>query len=273
MRFGASTLFLGERSITEALEAIARLGYASAELWMDHFRSAGQRPATIARHSRTLGLNLTLHAASYDLNIISTNPGIRRESRRQVRSSFELAAVLGASLVVVHPGALSSSKGDRTAAWQSLEETVSLFDAWAEKDGVRVGIENMEKRNKEIFVSPEDVARLFEHPRRSIRLTLDLAHMATVMDPSSYLREIKADWIGHVHLSDNSPAATHLPLGRGQLRVVELVEALSHVYDGIISLEGFNPGEGEALLAHNMAYLRQHGLVEAQRCIEKAGEA
>jgi len=103
MKFGASTVFLKEKPVTEALEAIARLGYASAELWMDHYRSAAQRPATIARHCRTLGLELTLHAASYDLNIISTNPGIRRESRRQIRSCFRLAAALETRLVVVHP--------------------------------------------------------------------------------------------------------------------------------------------------------------------------
>jgi len=76
----------------------------------------------------------------------------------------------------------------------------------------------MEKRNREIFVSPEDVARLFAYPWHSIRLTLDLAHTATLMNPLSYLKEINTDWIGHVHLSDNSPSTTHLPLGEANCR-------------------------------------------------------
>jgi sugar phosphate isomerase/epimerase len=170
-----------------------------------------------------------------------------------------MAAAVGAIVVVVHPGALSSSKGDRSVAWQSLEETVALLDEWAKEEGVKVGLENMEKRAKEIFVFPEDVARLFSHSWKNVRLTLDLAHTATVMDPVSYLNQMRTEWVCHVHFSDNTPSTTHLPLGQGQLRVVEILESLSHIYDGIVSLEGYSPGEGEKLLIHNMEYLRRHG--------------
>jgi len=38
------------------------------------------------------------------------------------------------------------------------------------------------------------------------------------------------------------------------------VKALSRVYSGIVSLEGYTPGQGERLLAENMAYLRRHKL-------------
>jgi len=38
------------------------------------------------------------------------------------------------------------------------------------------------------------------------------------MDPASYLKQIRSEWICHVHLSDNAPSATHLPLGRGNLQ-------------------------------------------------------
>jgi len=260
MIFGASTYFLKERSVTEALDVIARLGYGSAEIWMEHYWSAGQRPATIACHARSLGLNLTLHAASYDVNCISTNPGIRRESRRQLRSSLHLAAALGASVVVVHPGQLSSSRGDRSEAWKSLEEIVVMLDDWADEDEVCVGVENMEKKANQILLLPQDLARLFARSWRHVRLTLDLAHTQTLMDPASYLKQIRSEWICHVHLSDNAPSATHLPLGRGHLQVTKILKALGRVYDGIVSLEGYTPGQGERLLAENMAYLRRHKL-------------
>jgi sugar phosphate isomerase/epimerase len=263
MIFGASTYFLKERPVTGALDVIARLGYGSAEIWMEHYGSAGQRPTTIARRARTLGLNLTVHAASYDVNCISTNPGIRRESRRQVRSSLKLGAALGARVVVVHPGGLSSARDDRSEAWQALEEMVSLLDDWADEEGVPVGIENMEKKTDQILLLPQDLARLFARPWRHVRLTLDVAHTQTLMDPLSYLKQIKGEWIGHVHLSDNTPAATHLPLGKGDLAVPKVLKALGRVYDGTVSLEGYSPGEGERLLAENMAYLRKHKLAPA----------
>ena len=262
MRFGASTYFLRERSVTEALEEIARLGYASAEIWMEHYWSARQRPRTIARRARALGLNLTLHAASHDVNIISANTGIRRESRQQIKTGIELAAALGASIVVVHPGTLSSARGDVGQAWLRLEEVVGLLDHWALERGLWIGLENMEKRSGEIFMIPQDISRIFSHPWKRTRLTLDLAHTQTHMAPSAFLAQVRPEWIGHVHLSDNSPSKTHLPFGHGQLPVPEVLRALEKVYEGIVSLEGYVPGEGESLLAHNMAYLRTHGFVQ-----------
>ena len=260
MIFGASTYFLKERSVTAALEAIARLGYASAEIWMEHVRTAAQRPAAIARRARALDLGLTIHAASYDLNILSINPGIRRESLRQVRAALRLAAAVGARTVTVHPGKLSTERADRESAWQRLEQTAAQLDDWAAETGVWVGLENMEKGSREIFCLPRDAARLFARPRRRLGLTLDLAHTRTCGDPFQYLSEIRPEWIGHIHLSDSSDAATHLPLGCGVLPIAAMLAALSGSYSGVVSLEGYRPGEGERLLAANMAYLQRHGL-------------
>lgn len=265
MRFGASTYFLRERSVTDALECIARLGYASAEIWMEHYWSARQRPRTIARRAHALGLRLTLHAASHDVNILSTNAGIRRESLRQIQAGLDLAAALGASVVVVHPGRLSSARGDTAQAWLRLEETVELMDGWAAPRELCIGLENMEKKPGEIFMTPSDLARIFGQPRARVRLALDLAHTQTHMHPVAFLQQVRPEWIGHVHLSDNSPSKTHLPLGRGELPVPEVLRALGEVYEGSVSLEGHVPGEGEATLAHNMAYLREHGFLRAER--------
>jgi sugar phosphate isomerase/epimerase len=256
---------LKEQSVTDALEAIARLGYQSAEIWMEHYWSARQRPRTIARVARTLGLGLTLHAASHDVNIISANAGIRRESRQQMKAGIDLAAALEASIVVVHPGSLSSSRGDTGHAWHRLEETVGLLDGWAAERNVWIGLENMERKSGEIFMTPPDIARIFSRTWKRTRLTLDLAHTQTHMDPLAFLKQVRPEWIGHVHLSDNSPSKTHLPFGRGELPVPEVLRALAGVYDGIVSLEGYVPGEGEAVLAHNMAYLREHGLFRVGR--------
>jgi sugar phosphate isomerase/epimerase len=259
MQFGASTYFLQERSVTEALDVIARLGYATAEIWMEHYWSSGERPRTIGRRARALGLGLTVHAASHDVNILSSNPGICRVSKQQIRSSMKLAREIGATVVVVHPGMLSASRGDSTAAWEKLLETTSMLDDWAQEEDLMVGLENMEKRRKEIFALPQDLGRLFNHSWQKVRLTLDLAHMQTHMDALTYLRQIQPQWICHIHLSDNDPTTTHLPLGHGQLPISDLLNDLRTHYDGIISLEGYVPGEGERILTENMAYLRRLG--------------
>jgi sugar phosphate isomerase/epimerase len=256
MRFGASTYFVKELSVTGALALIARLGYDTAEIWMEHALAAGQRAATIARQAGALGIGLTVHAASYDLNPLSINRGIRHESFRQIEAACRFASAVGAPFVTVHPGRLSTARQGRENGWQRLEELAARLDDWAGRYGVGLGIENMENEKGEIFCLPEDVAALFKTPYRCLRLTLDLAHARTFMDPVAYLGQIRTEWIGHVHLSGNSAAATHLPLGEGRMEIRPLLAALGRVYAGIVSLEGYRPGEGESLLRRNRDFLR-----------------
>ncbi len=261
MRFSSSTWFLGERSVKEALEVIARCGFTAAEVWMEHLWRTGEPPEEVKERARTLGMQLSLHGASYDLNIASANLGIRQESLRQVHESIVTAARLGAMVVVLHPGRLSASRGSVDDCWQWLTEAVALMDQWAGQEGVRVGLEAMEKRPKEIYVSPADVRRMLSKGWSNVGLTLDIAHTYTLMDPLDYMAQLDNAWISHVHLSDSSAKGVHVPLGRGQLDVAAALTGLSQRYQGLVNLEGYVPGRGEETICHNFAYLRSLGWV------------
>ena len=112
MRFGTSTWFFQEYPVIEALKHIWDCGFHAAEIWMEHLWKPEQSTKEIIRYAQDLGMELTLHSSSYDLNITSTNPGIRQESLRQVKQSILIGKQLGVKTVVVHPGHLSSSKGN-----------------------------------------------------------------------------------------------------------------------------------------------------------------
>ncbi|CCU83876.1 hypothetical protein [Mesotoga sp. HF07.pep.5.2.highcov] len=51
-----------------------------------------------------LVLKRTVNSPSRDVNITSSNPGIRRESMQQSIEALEIAAQLEAIVVTVHPG-------------------------------------------------------------------------------------------------------------------------------------------------------------------------
>jgi len=259
MRFGSSTLFFQERSVREALQSIARCGFQAAEVWMEHLWWTGEAPEEVAQWARRLGLELSLHGASYDLNIASTNQGIRQESLRQVEESIITAARLGAETVVLHPGRLSSSRDSMDECWERLEEAVALIDGWADREGIRIGLEAMEKRFKEVYVTPADVRRLLSKGWTNIGLTLDIAHAYTLMDPVDYIAQLDNQWITHVHLSDSAAEAVHVPLGRGQLDIAAALRALGERYDGLVSLEGYVPDRGEETVRSNLAYLQHLG--------------
>jgi sugar phosphate isomerase/epimerase len=256
---GCATTFLKAYSVSEALDTIARCGYAAAEVWIEHLENTGESPQALARQAKSLGLILTVHAASYDLNPTSSNLGIALESSRQIEASLATSAELGAKLVVVHPGRRSSSRDRLEDFWPKLIGWVADLDQAADRLGVDVGLELMENRPKEIFMLPEHATQLMETDWKKIRLTIDVAHMNTYGDAARYLRDLNPAWIAHVHLSDNAPWQTHLPLGTGELDIPAVLYALQEVYTGIVSLEGYVLGKGESLLKQNMAYLKQIG--------------
>jgi len=259
MRFGSSTLLLQERSVCEALEGIARCGFQAAEVWIEHLWRTGESPEKVARWARALELELSLHGASYDVNISSTNPGIRRESLCQAKESIVTAARLGAEVVVLHPGRLSSSRGSIEECWKRLQEAVVLMDEWADREGVKVGLEAMENRPREVYVSPADVHRLLSVGWTNIGLTLDIAHAYTLMDPVDYVAQLDSRWIIHVHLSDSTEEIVHVPLGHGQLDINAILRALSERYDGLVILEGYVPNQSEETVCSNRVYLQRLG--------------
>ena len=212
LRFGCSTWFFQEYSVAEALRIIRQCGFHAAEIWMEHLWKSSESPGEIGSLSKGLGLALSLHAASYDVNIASANPGIRRESLHQIEESLHVAAEMSAEPVVVHAGRLSSSRGDTEEYWRLLTEAFDFLERAAARGGSKIAIEVMEKRSKEQFVGPADIHRLMNKKRSHLGLTVDLAHIQTVMDHEQFFSQIKDEWILHAHLSDFSPEVTHLPL-------------------------------------------------------------
>lgn len=259
MRFGTSTWFFQEYSVTEALTRISACGFSLAEIWMEHLWRSGQSVEEITRHAAKLNMELTLHSTSYDVNITSTNPGICKESLRQVEEGIVLAKRLGVTNMTIHPGHLSSSKGNVEDCWMRLRDTFVLIDEWAQREDVRIGIEAMEKRPKEIYMLPDHIRRLLSEGWSHLGLTLDIAHTFTHINPVDYIQQLDPQWITHVHLSDGSRKTTHLPLGQGEIDIDAALRALSKVYDGTVVLEGIIPLKGQECVCSNKAYLQRSG--------------
>jgi sugar phosphate isomerase/epimerase len=260
--FGSSTTFLRQRPVTAALDTIARAGFAGAEVWMEHIWSSKESPEQIRKCAAKTGLTLTLHAPSYDLNLCSSNPGIRKESFLQTEEALRVAARLGARIVVVHPGRLSTSYDSKDVFWAVLFEVLARLDELAVQIGLRIGIEGMEKKPGEVLIYPADIIRLFSFHWKAIGLTVDLAHAPTIMDPLAYLEQIPALHILHAHCADNSPSSVHLPLGEGNMNIQAMLHTLSNKYDGLVIVEGSVIGRGAELIQANAKYLRSLGVMK-----------
>lgn len=251
-----STRTAVDLSVADTLALATELGYDGVEVWVDDLVRSAAEPQTVRADAARRGLSLSLHAPSYDLNPTSTNHGIRTESTRQVLASLELAAALGAGVVTIHPGRLSSRGDLPESYWPAqLEFHLAVF-ARASELGVVGSAEHMERGPKHIFGTPEDVARLREAAAAAdlpFAFTLDVAHCHTHgIGVADFIRV--AGMPRHVHLSDASAEKTHHgAMGEGATDVRGgLRDLLAAGYPHAIVIEGVARGRARAAATSNL---------------------
>lgn len=234
-----SSRLLGNVTLWEAAEAAAHLGFAGVELWTGPLRRR-LSARSIRRRLDAVPVRRYLHVPFHDLNPCSVNPRIRQASRDEIRGSLRAAAALGIRQVVLHPGRVSNTKGDADGLWPVLVESLVELCAYADRRGVRVAIEAMERRPKEVLVRPEEMVRLFsDAPGLKAGICLDLAHAWTV-DPECADRFVEGlgERIIHVHYSHVSEEKIHLPLDRGLSPASPSTLGFLRTFAGPITLEG-----------------------------------
>ena len=251
-----STRTCVDLSVVDTLALASELGYDGVEVWIDDLLRSEADPAAVRLEAARRQLQLSVHAPSYDLNPTSTNRGIREESVRQILSSLELTAALGATVATVHPGQLSGRADIAESYWPAqLGFFVSAFGR-ARELGVTASAEHMERGLKHIFGTPEDVARLRKETGEQavpFAYTLDIAHCHTHgIRVADFLS--RAGMPRHVHLSDASEQKTHHgAMGEGTTDIRGgLNDLLDAGYPHAIAIEGVARGRARAVATSNL---------------------
>lgn len=234
-----SSRLLDGNGLASAAARARSLGFDGIELWIDHLRGRSAVRA-LRRTLDEIGIKRFVHLPFHDLNPCSINPRIRRVSLDEMKRALDTAHTLGAPQAVMHPGHASTSKGDTEGAWPYLIESVAFLDRHAEQRGLRIAIEIMEDRPKELLVRPEEVARLLsELPDLHAGLCLDLAHAWTIAaDGADAFIERFGRRITHIHISNVREGRIHLPLDQGTLPVTPMAEKFMAGFAGPVTLEG-----------------------------------
>jgi sugar phosphate isomerase/epimerase len=261
-RFAPATRLLWHTGVLGALEQIHQAGFQAAEVWASHLSESRVSSKEVEAVAAKLGLKLSLHAPSYDLNPLSSNTEVRSLSRRLVLDSLEMAAQIGAKTVVVHPGALSSSTDNPEDYWGRLEEYLVQLDAKAAHLGVEVAIEAMEKKKLQFITtipSLERLAALLETVgAKHLGLCLDIAHAGTIGNPLDFLAAVPK--VIHAHLSDTSEEKTHALLGEGRLDLAAIIPVLLQKLEttnGLIAIEGRLAADEPRALQVAKSYLQK----------------
>ncbi len=224
----STTAYKGGRDgFQEWLEDVEALGFEFVEL-------VSEWPNLITRDNwkryeeilEGFNLKISVHAPFSDINIGSLNERIRRVSLELLRETMEVASLLNAFVVTVHPGHCSPISVKHRARYTEVHRSALMeIDKFSRESGVRVGVENMPSFPILDAQTPERLAELLEGTELGV--TVDVGHLNTVGVSFDEFKRLLGERFVHAHLHDNSGKSDeHLALGEGSVRWPEILPGL-----------------------------------------------
>jgi len=218
----------------------------------------------IRKISRDEDIEISVHAAFYDLNIAAFSKGIREESVRYINKSIDLCHEIGGEVVTVHPGTFTYEIEPGTSPetdplmkiqWDHNIECLKRINAYAESKGITLCLENLGWN--EVAQSFEDMLKIRDEVGDTLQFTLDIGHAR--INSQGGVEEgfrVLGDNIHHIHLSDNyGKEDDHFPIGEGDTDFSIFFHLIKD-FPYIITLEIIASGPDPSPIVESLAYLR-----------------
>lgn len=227
-------------SVMDSIDVALKSGCGGIEIQTDYLPEEKSERDAVFAYAKQRGLYVSLHGPSSDINISSLNRGICRESIRQIKEAIDLARQYGVEKMTFHPGRLSSARENVQDKWRVLLDSVKEIADYANQMEVHVGIENMEKRKKELVFTVEDLNRFAEPAcgNSFFGVTLDFCHFATngIFQPK--LEQLRLP-VKNVHISQCVDGKPHYALDKaGEIDFADVMDMLERIdYTGSVTME------------------------------------
>ncbi len=257
---GLSTASVYPESTAHAFSYAALLGYDAVEV-MVGIDALSQQVTAVRQLSEHHEVPIcAVHAPCLLITqrVWGTDPWGKLER------SAEMAAAVGADVVVVHP----------PFRWQKeyAREFVQGIAGLEQATGVAFAVENMypwratQKRGVEVYLPGRDPS---QHDYANA--TIDLSHAAVAQEDPVAMAARLGDRLRHIHLTDGTGSAKdeHLVPGRGSQPAAELLRHLTesgfggHVVVEINTRRAATVDQRTADLAESLAFARTHLGLEA----------
>lgn len=279
MVLGYSTNAFVKFSLDEAIERIARLGFAGVEIMGDrpHLFPPDYDPAGLTALRTTIEANrltvtnlnsFTLFAVgdTYLPSWIESSPQQRSLRVRHTLDSLKIAHFLSCGNISVPPGGPLESGMTRKEAYRLFQEGLEQVLPLAEELNTRVLIEPEPDLLLENTPEFKSFIKHFRTPY--LGLNFDIGHFYCAGEEPAEAFETLFEYIGHVHIEDIAPTRVHAHLiaGHGAIDFVRVFDAMARLgYGGHISLELYpyveNPEQaGRESLQHLKPLMEAAGL-------------
>ncbi|WP_186580134.1 sugar phosphate isomerase/epimerase family protein [Aquibacillus kalidii] len=257
MRLYLSSSLCWAYPLPDVIKLAKLFHFDGVEVWAEHVWHYQTSVNSILHAKEEYNIELSLHAASWDLNISAINEGIRKQSIQEIENSMMLAKQLEATNVTIHPGRRTLANQWLDKHEQLLIENLQMLAYKAEQLNVTLSIEQMEAIKKEFITSPKPLNGLLEQLPDSIQTTFDIAHVPLSESPEAYFHQINR--INKIHISDATHQIYHVPLGTGLVKLDPILRILRDT-DLPVVVEGFESNRSLSMLQQNVNYLDHKNL-------------
>lgn len=257
-RIGLSTASVYPESSAHAFSYAASLGYDAVEV-MVGIDALSQQTSAVKQLSEHHAIPISaIHAPC----LLFTQRVWGTEPWGKLQRSAEMAAEVGAEVVVVHP----------PFRWQKdyARDFVNGIAALENSTGILFAVENMypwrtsSRRGMEMYAPGWDPS---EEPYANT--TIDLSHAAIAASDPIAMAQRLGDRLRHIHLTDGSGSAKdeHLVPGRGSMGAAPFLNHLAEVgFAGEIVIEintrrCSSREERETDLRESLDFAREHFVV------------
>ncbi len=180
----------------------------------------------------TTDIEVQIHAPLNDINIASINPEIRKASIKEVKKSIEMASMMEADIVTVHPGLYSPLSIYWDGATDLSKKSLRELKKYSEEYGVVLALENLPEMWLTICSTVKEIKEFLKE--LDIKFCLDVGHAYTAGELDEFLELSPVN----VHLHDNlGEEDVHLKLGDGDVDIKHALKSLKG-YDGNFVIEG-----------------------------------
>lgn len=246
----------------ETIPTMARLGYRAAELHIyDSDRIGRDRVFRLLEENGVELVSIGTGSA-YERDRIclgSASQEKREEAIRRLEGHMKTAAPShGIVIVGLIAGRVEDCGGDKEQFVRNLSESLKICGSLAEKYGVYLGFEIMNRFESDCGTNIEEGKKLLSLVgSERIKLHIDTVHLNIEEDDiGAAIRQAKGEII-HVHMADNNrwyPGHAHIDFK-------EVLKALRDIdYDGALALETVNFPDTETAARKSLSYLK--GILE-----------
>ena len=242
MHLSCSSLFLWEYPLYDIMDILQKAGINSVEFWAEtpFFWMDRNNETTVLQLIEAISVmtqGCTLHAPVMDLNPSSYNDLVHEATIKETLWSIELASILKARVVTIHPGKRTAHRKPTNEDWEKFMKYLEISFKKAKCSGVNLSLENSMPGVQSMCSDPGEMKEVLDQ-FPGLSFTFDVVH-ACLNSPQTALSFISelGDRIINVHIGAPHNGKPHFPSHHEKKMDVILQRLRDSGYKGDLTIE------------------------------------